>query len=324
MNNSAPPSKNIGLDLVRVTEAAALAAGRWMGRGDRESANQAATDAMVTALNQLDIDGLIVIGEEGRLHEHSALDSGMSVGTGNGPQVDVVVNPIDGASLVAEAKPYAISVAGIAPRGTMWSSGPGVYMEKVVVDRHVAAALVPECLDAPAAWTIALVARIKDKPVKDVVVFVLERPRHAALIEEIRTAGARALLRLDGDINGALMAVDPNTSVDILMGIGGVPEGIISACAIKALRGAMIGRLAPQSPAEKEALAHTGLDPHRILLCDELVTSEKLFFAATGVTDGRLLNGVRYRGRIAETHSIVLRGETGTRRIIHTEHVVKP
>ncbi len=324
MTTSRNPSHNIGLELVRVTEAAALAAGRWLGRGDRDSANDAATEAMVEILNHLNIDGLIVVGEEGRLHEHSPLDSGMKVGTGRGPQVDVVVNPVDGAGLVAGAKPYAISVAGIAPRGTMWSPNLAVYMEKIVVDREVAESLVPECLDAPAGWTIALVARIKDKPIEDIVVFVLERPRHAHLIEEIRAAGARALLRPGGDINGALMAVDPNTSVDLLMGIGGVPEGVIAACAIKSLGGAMLGRLAPQSNEEGASLDEAGTDQLKILSSDEMIASQKIFFAATGITDGRLLTGVRYRGRLAETHSIVLRGETRTRRIIHTEHVVKP
>ncbi len=323
MTTSRNPSHNIGLDLVRVTEAAALAAGRWLGRGDRDSANDAATEAMVEILNHLNIDGLIVVGEEGRLHEHSRLDSGMKVGTGRGPQVDVVVNPVDGAGLVAGAKPYAISVAGIAPRGTMWSPHQGVYMEKIVVERVVAESLVPECLDAPAGWTIALVARIKDKPIEDIVVFVLERPRHAHLIEEIRAAGARALLRPDGDINGALMAVDPNTSVDLLMGIGGVPEGVIAACAIKSLGGAMLGRLAPQSNDEGVTLDEADTDQIKILSSDEMIASQKIFFAATGITDGRLLTGVRYRGRLAETHSIVLRGETRTRRIIHTEHVVR-
>ena len=261
MTISGNPSHNIGLELVRVTEAAALASGRWLGRGDRDSANDAATEAMVEILNHLNIDGIIVVGEEGRLHEHSRLDSGMKVGTGHGPQVDVVVNPVDGAGLVAGAKPYAISVAGIAPRGTMWSPNQAIYMEKIVVEQAVAKSLVPECLDAPAGWTIALVARIKDKPIEDIVVFVLERPRHAHLIEEIRAAGARALLRPDGDINGALMAVDPNTSVDLLMGIGGVPEGVIAACAIKSLGGAMLGRLAPQSNEESATLDEGGNGP---------------------------------------------------------------
>jgi fructose-1,6-bisphosphatase II len=192
--------------------------------------------------------------------------------------------------------------------------------KKIVVDRTVAGALVAECMDAPAAWTLALIARVKQKEIRDLVVFVLDRPRHAALIEEIRQAGARVMLCSDGDIAAALMAASPGQGVDLLLGIGGVPEGVIAACAVKALGGAMLGRLAPQSEAERAAIAAAGLDPRRILSGDELITGEQVFFAATGITDGPLLSGVQYQGDRAETHSLVLRADTGSRRVISAEH----
>ena len=316
------PSRNLGLDLVRVTEAAALSAGRWMGLGRRDEADQAAVEAMVEAFNTLDMDGLIVIGEEGKLSTHSLLDSGQRIGNGRGPETDVVADPIDGRNLLAQGHPDAISVAGIAPRGSMWAPTPAVYMDKIVVDRDVAAALVPECMDAPAAWTLALVARVKQKPVRDLVVFVLNRPRHQHLIDEIRAAGARAMLRTDGDVSGALLAATPGIGVDLLMGIGGAAEGVIAACAVKAMGGGMLGRLAPQSDAEREAIQAAGQDIKRILTCHELVSSDEVFFAATGITDGTLLSGVHYHGRRAETESLVLRCQTKTRRLIRAEHVL--
>jgi fructose-1,6-bisphosphatase II len=195
-------------------------------------------------------------------------------------------------------------------------------MEKLVVNRSAAGALVPECLDAPAAWTLALIARAKQKQIRDLMVFVLDRPRHADLIEEIRTAGARVMLRGDGDISGAVMAASPDGIVDALMGIGGAPEGVIAACAVKSSGGAMLVRLAPQSEAEQTRVLEAALDPHRILSCNELVTSDQVFFSATGITNGPMLAGVRYHGDRAETHSLILRGETGTRRIMQAEHLI--
>jgi fructose-1,6-bisphosphatase II len=321
MNEHPPP--NLGLDLVRVTEAAALAAGRWMGLGRQDEADQAAAEAMAEALNTLDMDGHIVIGEEGKLGTHSPLDGGKEVGTGNGPEMDVVVDPIEGRNLLALGRPDAISVAGVAPRGSMWSPDPAVYMEKIVVDREAAEALVPQCMDAPAAWTLALIARMKKKEMHDLVVFVLDRPRHQDLIEEIRTAGARAMLRSDGDVAGALLAATPDTNVDVLMGVGGVPEGVIAACAIKALGGGMLGRLAPQCDGERKTIKAAGLDAGQILTCDQLVGSDEVFFAATGITDGSLLSGIRYRGSRAQTESLVLRCETGSCRTISSEHLIK-
>lgn len=319
MTKSAPP-RNLGLDLVRSTEAAALSATRWMGLGKADEADNDAADAMVRALNTLDMQGRVVIGEEGKLGRHSPLDSGSSVGTGHGPEVDVVVDPIDGRRRLALGYSDAISVVGLAPRDSMWAPAPAVYMEKIVVDRSAAEALVTECLDAPAAWTLALVARVKHKPVRDLVVFVLDRPRHRDLVEEVRAAGARVLLRSDGDIAGGLMAAYPDSGVDLLMGIGGIAEGVIAACAVKALGGKMLGRLAPQSDQERGDVRAAGLDTQRVLSSEEMVQGNQIFFAATGITDGLLLSGVRLHGHEAETNSLVLRAETGTRRLIHTTH----
>jgi fructose-1,6-bisphosphatase II len=315
--------RNIGLDLVRATEAAALAAGRWMGLGDRDLADHDATEAMSRVLHTLRMDGLIAIGEEGKLGAGASLASGQPVGSGDGPQLDVVVDAIDGRTMLAQGRTGAISVAAVGPRDSMWRPAPAVYMNKLVVNQEVAHALVPECLDAPAAWTLALVARVKKKAVRDLVVFVLDRPRHVHLIEELRAAGARVMLRGDGDIAGALMAASLNGRVDILMGIGGAPEGVISACAVKALSGAMLVRLAPQTPAERRAVNSAGLDTQRILTCHELITSDQIFFAATGITDGPLLAGVRYHGERAETTSLILRCTTGTRRTIVAEHLIE-
>jgi fructose-1,6-bisphosphatase II len=315
-------SRNTGMDLVRATEAAALQAGRWLGRGNRTEADHAAISAMARALNLLEMDGFIVIGEEGKTGEHSVLEGGRRIGTGNGPELDVVVDPIDGKRMLAEGRSGAIAAAAIAPRGSLWAPRPAIYMEKLVVNAEAAHALVPECLDAPAGWTLALVARVKKKAVRDLVVFVLDRPRHQDLIEEIRVAGARVMLRGDGDVAGALMAASRHGSVDILMGIGGVPEGVMAACAVRSLRGGMLARLAPQSEPEREAVLAAGLDVRRILTSNELAASEHVFFAATGIADGPLLSGVRYQGDRAETHSLVLRAETGTRRVINADHLL--
>lgn len=317
------PPRNLGLDLVRVTEAAALAAGRWMGSGEGERANQDATQAMFQALNTLDMDGVIVIGEEIVLGAHSQIDTGQRVGMGIGPQMDVIVDPIDGRRLLVRGHPDAISVAAVAPRGSIWSPSPAVYMDKIVVNSQVAPYLVPDCLDAPAHWTLALVARALDKPVRDLVVFVLDRLRHQDLVQEIRAAGARTMMRNDGDVVGALMALTEHGTVDVMMGIGGAPQGVLAACAAHAMRGGMLGRLAPQSVKERDAVLEVGMDARRVLSCTELVACDELFFAATGITNGTLLSGVHYHGNEVETESLVLRASTGTRRLIHTEHVLR-
>jgi fructose-1,6-bisphosphatase II len=314
-------SRNLGLDLVRVTEAAALAAGRWMGFGDPDSANRAAAEAMANSLNTLDINGYIVIGEELKIGEHFPLCTGMKVGCGSGEAMDVVLDAVEGARLLAKAHSDSISAIGATPRGAMLPLYPAEYMEKIIVDREAADALIPECLDAPAAWTLALVARVKKKPVRDLVVFVLDRPRHLHLIQEIRSAGARVLLRSDGDVAGAL-ATATHAHADILMGTGGVPEGLIAACAVKSLGGAMLARLAPQSDEERARVANAGLNIKQIFTCDDLIGGNEIFFAATGITDGALLRGVHYQGDEGHTESLVLRCETGSRRIIQSVHQI--
>ncbi len=314
---------SVEFEFIRATEAAALAAGRWMGLGRPDEADAAATAAMAQALNAMPLDGYIMIGEEGKLGRHSPLDTHQRVGTGGGPMLDVVLDPIDGGRLLAQGLPGAISVAAIAPRGSIRSLYPAIYMEKIVTNREVAHALVSECLDAPAAWVLALVARLKKKEVRDLVVFMLDRPRHAALIDEIRSAGARVMLRSDGDIAGALLAASAQSGVDLLMGIGGIPEGIIAACAIRSLGGAMLGRLAPQSDAERAACQAAGLDLPHVFTAEDLVSSHEMFFTATGITDGPLLTGVRYQANQAETHSLLLRCETHTRRQVYAEHLLE-
>jgi fructose-1,6-bisphosphatase II len=319
--NALPPHP--GLDLVRATEAGALAAGRFMGLADRHGADHAAQDAMAEALDLLPMKGRIICGEEGRIGGHSPLDSQSMVGTGKGPELDVEVNAIDGAGLVADGLSGALSVAAFAPPGALWKPGPAVYMDKLVVDRTVADSLGPEALDAPPGWTLATVARAKGKDVRDVVVFMVDRPRHKQLIHDIRQAGARVFLRSGGDVGGALLAADENAPVDIMMGIGGTAEGLMAACAVKSLGGFMLGRVTPQSQNERQACLDGGVDINRVLSCGDMVQGDEVFFSATGITDGLVLHGVRYHGDYVDTQSLVLRYETGTRRLIKTEHRVK-
>jgi len=317
------PPPHPGLGLVRATEAAALAAGRWMGLGDRQAADHAAQDAMAAALNLMPMQGRIVSGEELRVGEHSRLDSGAAVGTGKGPELDVEVNAIDGASLVAEGRPGSISVAAFAAPGAMWRPAPAVYMEKLVVDRRAAAALGPEALDAPPGWVLALVARAMGKEIRDLVVFILERPRHENLVHDIRKAGARVFLRPAGDIGGAIMTADPDGGVDVMMGTGGASEGLLGACAVKALGGGMLGRVFTRDEAERRACLDAGLAVDRVVTCGDMVAGDDVFFTATGITDTPLLRGVRFHGDSADTESLVLRMDTGTRRLIRTEHSLK-
>jgi fructose-1,6-bisphosphatase II len=312
--------RNLGLELARATESAALAAGQWMGRGKPDEADSRAREAMSAVLAEIEVDGRIVFREEGRLPDGDLLSDDERTGTGAGPRVDFVVDSIDGCNLLARGSPGAISVAAAAPSGSFWTPKPARYMDKLIVDAEVASLLVPECLDAPAAWTLALVARAKKKRIGDLVAFVLDRPRHAALIEEIRTAGARVMLRSEGDVAGALMAVFPDGGVDVLMGTGGITEGLLAACAVKAAGGGILGRLAPQSEEERTASLAAGLDLGQILTADELVQGNEFVFAATGITDGPVLRGVQYRGGRAVSNSMILRGETHTRRTVHAEH----
>ena len=316
-------NRNIGLDLMRATEAAALAAARWMGLGLRQEAETSASTALARVLDKLDFDGVIVVGEEQRLGALNILPTGRRVGTGQGVAVDVLTDAIDGRRLLARGRPGAVSVAAVTLRGAIWSPGPAVYMEKIVVCRDVARALVPECLHAPAAWTLGLIARARGKAVRDLVIFVLERPRHTDLINEIRAAGARVMLADDGDIAGAVLAASPDGPVDALMGAGGAAEGVTAACAVKALGGGMLACIAPQSEAERAAVAAAGLDRKRILTCSDLVSSDQIFFVVTGITDGLLLKGAHFNGKRATTNSLILRSETRTRRTIVAEHLLE-
>ena len=315
---------NLGLDLVRATEAAALAAGRWMGRGETEASDRAATLAMEAALNRVDFDGRVLFSEIDKLGADDPLHPGQPIGTGKGPAMDIVVDPIEGRSLLGRGRSDAVAVAAAAPRDAFWSVPHAVYMEKLVVGPHIAPVLVPECLDAPAAWTLALIARAQGKTVSDLVVFVLNRPRHQDLIREIRNAGARVMLRSEGDLVGALKALFHQGGIDMMMGIGNYPEGLITACAVKAANGGMLGRLAPQTTAEREAILSTGTDLHPIYTVDELVRGNETFFTATGITDGSLLAGVRYHGARATSNSLIMRGATHTRRTIEAEHLLTP
>jgi len=313
------PNRNLALDLVRVTEAAALAAGHWMGRGHKEAGDGAAVEAMRLIVSTIDMDGVVVIGE-GAKDEAPMLFDGERIGNGLGPAVDVAVDPVEGTALLAYGRPDAISVVGIAPLGTMWSPGPAFYMNKLVVGREARSALHAGLLSAPVIETLSAIAAALCKPLRDLTVFVLEKPRHQKLIAEIRAAGARVLLRTDGDVAGALMAAMPNSGVDLLMGIGGTPEGVITACAVRALGGAMLGQLAPQKEDERDAIESAGLDLDCVLTESDLVHSDDVFFAATGITDGVLMPGVHYTGEGASTVSIVMRGKTGTIRKIYAEH----
>jgi fructose-1,6-bisphosphatase II len=316
---SEAPNRNLALELVRVTEAAALAASHWMGRGQKESGDGAAVEAMRLILGTVEMDGVVVIGEGAKDHAPMLYD-GERIGSGSGPAVDVAVDPIEGTALLAYGRPDAISVVAIAPRGTMWSPGPAYYMNKLVVGREARAALHPGLLSAPVSETLSTIAASLQKPLGDLTVFVLDKPRHQKLIADIREAGARVLLRTDGDVAGALMAAMPNSGVDVLMGIGGTPEGVITACAVRALGGVMLGQLAPQREDERKAVEEAGLDLDCVLTELDLVQSEDVFFAATGITDGVLMPGVHYRGEGASTVSIVMRGKTGTVRKIHADH----
>ena len=312
-------TRDLGLELIRATERAASVAGRWMGLGDPVSADHAANQALYEILNSLEIDGTLVI-SEGKPGHNAPMAYGKKVGIGKGVKVDVVCDPIDGCLQLALGHPGALSVAAIAPAGSLWAPKPAAYMDKIVVNQDVASALVPECMDAPPAWTLALVARAKNKPINDLKIFILDRPRHKDLIREIRLTGARVILRQDGDIAGGLMACLPESQVDVLMGVGGVLEGLIVACAVKSLGGGMLGRLSPQSEDERLACLNAGLNCDQILNVDGLVSSTDVYFAATGITTGPMLKGIDYRGKRAATNSLLLRGRSRTMRKLYTEH----
>ena len=310
------PEKNLALDLVRITEAAALASARWLGRGAKESGDGAAVDAMRLSFSTVHIDGTIMIGE-GEKDEAPMLYNGERVGSGNGPAVDVAIDPVEGTSLLAYGRPNAISVVGVAPSGTMFDPGPSYYMKKLVVPE---AAREVADLEAPVGDNLAKIAKALGKDVEDLVIFVLDKPRHKELIHDIRKAGARIQLHTDGDVAGALMAVDPGCEVDIMMGTGGTPEGVLSACAIRGLNGEMLTRFDPQLESERKAIEAYGLDMKTVRCVSDLVTSDDVFFAATGISGGTFLSGVRYTGTGAVTESLAIRGKTGTIRYMKSIH----
>ncbi len=311
------PDRNLALELVRVTEAAALAAARMVGRGDKEGADQAAVDAMRYVLDSVSMDGVVVIGE-GEKDEAPMLFNGEQIGDGSPPQVDIAVDPLEGTRLTALGMPSALAVIALSERGTMFDPGPCVYMEKIAGGPEIADLLD---LDRPLADTLALVAERKKRDINDVMVVMLDRDRHQKAMQEVRDAGARVRLITDGDVSASLLAVSENSSVDLLWGIGGTPEGVISAAAIKCIGGQLLGRLWPRDDTERKAAVDAGYDLDKVLTCDDLVASDDAFFSATGVTDGDVLQGVRYQGdRGASTESLVMRSRSGTVRRISARH----
>jgi fructose-1,6-bisphosphatase II len=310
------PDRNLALELVRVTEAAALAASSWVGRGQKESADQAAVDAMRLMLDTVEMDGVVVIGE-GEKDEAPMLFNGEHVGNGHGPEVDVAVDPLEGTRLTALGMPNAIAVIAVAERGAMFDPGAAFYMDKIAVGAEAADAID---LDASPTENVHRIAEAKGMAPNEVTVVVLERDRHDALIAELREAGARVNLIRDGDVAPSIAAAQAFTGVDVLMGIGGTPEGVISAAAIKSIGGALQGRLWPRNDEERQALVDAGYDVDRVLTQDDLVAGEDVFVAATGVTSGALLRGVRLSAAGAETESIVMRSRSGTVRRVAAYH----
>jgi len=310
------PDRNLALELARVTEAGAMAAARWVGRGDKNGADAAAVNAMRLLINTVSMNGVVVIGE-GEKDRAPMLYNGEQVGDGSGPACDVAVDPIDGTRLAANGMSNAISVLAVSARGSMYDPSAVFYMSKLVTG-PAAAGLVD--VEAPAAHNIAAVARAKGCSPHDVTVVILNRPRHESLIADVRAAGARIKLITDGDVAGAIMAARDGTGIDLLLGIGGTPEGIIAACAIKCLGGVIQGKLEPRDDAERSRAVNAGHDLDRVLTTDELVACDDAFFAATGITDGELMAGVRYRAGGATTHSLVMRARSGTIRNIRSEH----
>ena len=310
------PDRNLALELVRVTEAAAMAAGRWIGRGDKNAADQAAVDAMRIMLDTAAMAGIVVIGE-GEKDEAPMLFNGEEVGGGQGPEVDVAVDPLEGTRLTALGQPNAIATIALAERGTMFFPGAAVYMDKIACGPEAAGAID---IEAPPADNVRAVADSRGVSPSEVSVVVLDRPRHEELLGELREVGAKVLLIPDGDVAPAIAAAQPGTGVDLLMGIGGTPEGVLSAAALKCVGGAMQGKLWPRNDEERQTLIDDGYDLDRVLTTDDLVGGRDVFFAATGVTTGALLRGVRYTRDGAMTDSIVMRSRSGTVRRIEASH----
>jgi fructose-1,6-bisphosphatase II len=310
------PDRNIAMELVRVTEAAALAAGRWIGRGDKNRADGAAVDAMRLMIDTVSMHGTVVIGE-GEKDKAPMLFNGEEVGNGDGPGTDVAVDPIDGTRLTATGQPNALAVIALAERGSMFFPGSAVYMDKIACGPEAADAID---ITASPEENIRAVAKAKGVRPEEITVTVLDRPRHEELIAVVRDVGARVFLIADGDVAGAISAASHGTGIDLLMGIGGTPEGVISAAALKALGGAIQGRLYPRDDAERELLVAEGFDLEKVLMTDDLVSGNDVFFAATGITDGSLLRGVGYHRDGATTHSMVIRSRSGTVRYVEAHH----
>ena len=313
---NADPDRNLALELVRATEAAAINCSRYLGFGDKNQVDAAAVDAMRPVLGSVRMNGVVVIGE-GEKDEAPMLYNGERVGDGSGPEWDIAVDPVDGTTLTAKSLPDAVSVLGVSPRGTMFDPGPAVYMEKLVVPKSVAGVVD---LDAPIGNNLRAIAEATDRAVSELTVAVLDRPRHEGMVASIRHAGARIRFLLDGDVAGAIMAATPGTGVDLLVGVGGTPEGVLAACALRCLGGELIGRLIARDATERRAALEAGFDLNRILTTEDLVSGDNVFFAATGVTDGALLRGVRFESHRIVTHSLSMRSRSGTIRLIEGRH----
>ncbi len=310
------PDRNLALELVRVTEAAAMAAGRWVGRGDKNGGDGAAVDAMRTLIGTVSMRGVVVIGE-GEKDEAPMLYNGEEVGDGLGPECDVAVDPVDGTTLMAKGMPNAVAVLAVAERGTMYDPSAVFYMDKLATGPEAADVVD---ITAPPGENVARVAKAKGVAREDVTVCILDRPRHEELVGQVRAAGARIKFISDGDVAGAIMAAREGTGVDLLLGVGGTPEAIIAACALTCMGGVLLGRLRPRDDAERQKAVDAGHDLDTVLTTRDLVSTDNVYFAATGVTDGELMRGVRYRAGGAQTQSIVMRGKSGTIRLVDSWH----
>nr|WP_294692460.1 class II fructose-bisphosphatase [uncultured Friedmanniella sp.] len=311
--------RNLGLDLMRVTEAAAMAAGRWAGKGDKEGGDKAAVDQMRLLLATVPFRGVVVIGE-GEKDEAPMLHNGEEVGAGTGPEYDVAVDPVDGTTLLAKGMPNALAMIAIAERGAMFNPKDVFYMDKIIVGPGAADAID---ITAPVEVNVTAVAEALDKAVEDLTVCILDRPRHQDLVTRVRSTGARIKFISDGDVAGAIMAASPHIGVDIMMGVGGTPEGVLTACAIRAMGGAMQTKLWFADDQQRRRAIDAGHDLDRVLTTNDLVRSENAFFVCTGITDGELLEGVRYTSDGAHTQSLVMRAKSGTLRSVNTTHALK-
>lgn len=310
--------RDLAMELVRVTESAAISAAKFIGTGDKNGGDKAAVDGMRRFLKEVNIEGTVIIGE-GEKDEAPMLYNGEVLGTGNGPKVDIAVDPVEGTNLLALGRPNAIATIAISEKGSMWDPGSSFYMNKLVVGKNS-----KDVIDITKSITENLerIAKAEQKRVSDLVVYILDKPRHKPMIEEIRKAGARITLHTDGDVLGALLAASPNTGVDVLMGIGGTPEGVLAACAVKAVGGGMQGMRAPQLEDERENLIKDGVDINEVLTLDTLVASSNTVFAATGITSGGYLDGVQFHKDYVKTKSIVMRSKTGTIRFVEGIHTL--